>query len=360
MKKISAWIVGIAVVVAGLGFLGLRMPAVQDALLNRVIEARVNSPWGGASDEDALQLVFCGTGSPMPDKTRGQACVAVIAGEHMFLVDTGAGAAETLSLLRVPMESLEGVLYTHFHSDHISGLYDVTLQSWVAGRQGALGLYGPIGVERLSAGFNEAFALDRQYRVDHHNHTTQALPPENGLVEPRVVPVTTDADSVVLFDEDGLKITAFRVRHAPIDPAYGYRVDYKGRSAVFSGDTVKHENMVRMGQGVDVMVHEALAMHMVSILSDHVGVNRPRVGQILRDTLNYHTSPVEAAEVANEAGAGLLVYSHIVPVLPNAVAEAVFLRGVSDVRPDGVLLGYDGLLVRLPVGSTQVEIIDLN
>jgi len=115
-----------------------------------------------------------------------------------------------------------------------------------------------------------------------------------------------------------------------------------------------------MGRDADVMVHEALAMHMVSLLSDHVGVNRPRVGQILRDTLNYHTSPVEAAEVANEAGAGLLVYSHIVPVLPNGIAETVFLRGVSDVRPEGVMLGYDGLMVRLPVGSDDTQIADLN
>jgi len=358
MKRIAVWIIGLVVVLGGLGFVGLRVPAVQNALLDRVIEARVNAPWAGASDEDALQLVFCGTGSPMPDKTRGQACVAVIAGDRMFLVDTGSGAAETLAMLGVPMDRLAGILYTHFHSDHVSGLYDVVLQSWVAGRQGALGLYGPVGVGRLSAGFNEAFALDRQYRTAHH--TAAAMPPANGLVEPRVVPVNTDLDSTIVYDEDGLKITAFRVGHAPIDPAYGYRVDYKGRSVVFSGDTIKHPNMVRMGQDVDVMVHEALAMHMVSLLSDHVGVNRPRVGQILRDTLNYHTSPVEAAEVANEAGAGLLVYSHIVPVLPNGIAETVFLRGVSDVRSEGVMLGHDGLMVRLPVGSDDTQIIDLD
>lgn len=358
MKKILLWGVGAVVVLAGFGFFALRMPAVQDTLFARVVEARVNADWAGASDEDGLHLIFCGTGSPMPDRARGQACIAVLAGDRMFLVDTGSGAAETLALLGVPVDRLTGVLYTHFHSDHISGLYDVVLQSWVAGRAGALDLFGPIGVERIANGFNEAFALDRQYRTAHH--TAAAMPPANGLVAPRVVPVNTDLDSVVVYDEDELKITAFRVGHAPIDPAYGYRVDYKGRSAVFSGDTVKHPNMVRMGQGVDVMVHEALAMHMVSVLSDTVGTRRSRVGQILRDTLNYHTSPVEAAEVANEAAAELLVYSHIVPVLPNAIAESVFLRGVSDVRPDGVMLGYDGLMIRLPVGSTEIDVGSLN
>ncbi len=348
-------LVGLVVVVAGLA----RVPAVQDIIFDRAVEARVNAPWAGGVSEDALQLVFCGTGSPMPDPKRGQACVAVIAGERMFLVDTGSGAAETLAGLQVPMEALTGVLYTHYHSDHISGLYDVVLQSWVAGREGALPLYGPTGIDRLVRGFNEAFALDRGYRVAHHNHTEEVLVPAFGLVEAHTVPVANDLESKIVYDAAGLKITAFRVGHAPINPAYGYRVDYKGRSVVFSGDTVKHPNMVRMGQGADVMVHEALAPHMVSVLATHVSAQRPRVGQILRDILDYHASPVEAAETANEAGAGLLVYSHIVPPLPNAMAEALFLRGVSDVRAEGVELGFDGMQVVLTVGDTGVIVKDL-
>lgn len=360
MKKIVLGLVGLAVVFVGLGVVLIRVPAVQDAIFDRAVEARVNAPWAGQTKEDALQLVFCGTGSPMPDKARGQACVAVIAGERMFLVDTGSGAAETLAGLQVPLNRLAGVLYTHFHSDHISGLYDIVLQSWVAGRDKPLPLYGPVGVERLEVGFNEAFALDRGYRVAHHNHTEVALVPENGLVTGRAVPVANDLMSEVLYEEDGLKITAFRVGHAPIDPAYGYRVDYKGRSAVFSGDTVKHPNMVRLGKDVDVMVHEALAPHMVSVMATHMSTTRPRIGQIIRDTLDYHASPVEAAETANEAGAGLLVYSHIVPPLPNAVAEAMFLRGVSDIRAGGTALGYDGMQVVLPVGSDEIVVNNLN
>ncbi|MEQ9520494.1 MAG: MBL fold metallo-hydrolase [Parvibaculum sp.] len=360
MKKLVLGIFGIGLVLAVGAMVLIRIPAVQDALFDRAVEARVNAVWSGAVSEDALQLVFCGTGSPMPDKTRGQACVAVIAGDRMFLVDTGSGAAETLAGLQVPMDRLIGILYTHFHSDHISGLYDVVLQSWVAGRKEALPLYGPVGVNRLEAGFNEAFALDRGYRVAHHNHTEEVLVPANGLVEGRTVLVANDLTSSILYDEDGLKITAFRVDHAPIDPAYGYRVDYKGRSVVFSGDTVKHPNMVRIGKDADVMVHEALAPHMVSVLATHVSAQRPRIGQIIRDTLDYHASPVEAAVTANEAGAGLLVYSHIVPPLPNGVAEAMFLRGVSDVRPAGVELGFDGMQIVLPVGAETTIVNNLN
>jgi ribonuclease Z len=68
---------------------------------------------------------------------------------------------------------------------------------------------------------------------------------------------------------------------------------------------------------------------------------------------------VQAAETANAAHVGLLVYSHIVPSPPNAVAERVFLRGVSAVRDTGVVLGFDGLHVELPAGSKEIRQHDL-
>lgn len=358
MRKILLGIAGIVILLGMVAFFALRTPWIQDQVFQRAVESRVGLVWDGARDPDQLQLVFCGTGSPMPDPGRGQACVGVFAGEHFFLIDSGAGAAATLAGLRIPMAGLDGILYTHFHSDHISGLPDIVLQSWVAGRHQPLDLYGPEGIESVAAGFSEAYVLDGIYRTAHHG--AEAMPPSGSKLVAHTVPLATDLDSAVVFDADGLKITAFRVGHAPIDPAYGYRIDYKDRSVVFSGDTVKHPNMVRFGAGVDVMVHEALARDMVSVISDALSADRPSaLGKILKDTLDYHTSPVEAAEVANEAGASLLVYSHIVPPLPNALATDIFLRGVDDIRPEGVVLGYDGMLVRLPVGSSSILIEDI-
>ena len=163
-----------------------------------------------------------------------------------------------------------------------------------------------------------------------------------------------------MVEEGDLKITAFRVGHAPVEPAYGYRIDYKDRSAIFSGDTVKHPNLARVGRGADVMVHEALAPHMVTVIADAIARRASHVGQILRDTLTYHATPVEAAESANDAGVALLVYSHVVPPLPNRMMEAMFLRGVDEVRSDGVRIGFDGMALALPVGSGDIVTTDLN
>jgi ribonuclease Z len=68
---------------------------------------------------------------------------------------------------------------------------------------------------------------------------------------------------------------------------------------------------------------------------------------------------VQAAETANAAHVGLLVYSHIVPPPPNPVAERMFLRGVDAVRDHDVVVGFDGLHVELPVGSDEIRQHDL-
>ena len=64
----------------------------------------------------------------------------------------------------------------------------------------------------------------------------------------------------MVFDKDGLRVTAFRVDHGEaVDQAYGYRVDYQGRSAAFSGDTRYFEPLAEHAAGVDVLVHEVIA-----------------------------------------------------------------------------------------------------
>lgn len=331
--------------------------SVQDALMARVI-ARRAAQRRSLHNPEALNVVFCGTGSPLPDPARSQPCIAVYAGTELLLVDAGGGAASRLTMLRAPLEQLSGVLLTHFHSDHIGGLGDVVLQSWAAGRHAALPVYGPEGVARVTEGFMAAFALDASYRTAHHGQAL--MPPGGARLTPHTVAVP-DADTVVTVLERGqLRVQAFRVDHSPVDPAYGYRVDYRGRSVVFSGDTIQQDILARVGEGADLMVHEALSPHMMLAVADGLeAAGDAQRAQIVRDTLSYHATPVEAAETANAAHVRLLVYSHVVPPPPNAVAERMFLRGVDAVRDHDVVLGFDGLHVELPVGSTEVHQHDL-
>jgi ribonuclease Z len=172
-------------------------------------------------------------------------------------------------------------------------------------------------------------------------------------------PAETGQPALVL-DEGGLRITAFQVHHDPVKPAYGYRFDYKGRSVVVSGDTAKSDSLIAAAQGADVLFHEAQANDLVAMIGEAGQASgRTRVAKIMHDIPSYHSSPVEAAEVANAAGVKLLVLYHLTPAPRFGLMERVFVRGVSDVRKGDWRLGDDGLLVTLPAGSTEVKVSQL-
>src|SRR3546814_15847698 len=82
-----------------------------------------------------------------------------------------------MAMLRMPGERINGVLFTHFHSDHIGDLGEFNLQTWGAGRPTPLQVYGPEGVARVVTGFQEAYALDAGYRTAHHG--ADFLPPRS-------------------------------------------------------------------------------------------------------------------------------------------------------------------------------------
>ena len=357
MGRAIRWVIGIVAAVAVVVVIAAQIPAVQDALIRRVIASRIGMPHGDLLGTDALRVVLCGTSSPMPHPTRAKACVAVFAGGKFWVVDTGPGSWNRMALLQIDGRDIGGILYTHYHSDHIGELGEFNLQTWAAGRKAPLAVYGPPGVERVVAGFTEAYALDTGYRIAHHG--PELLPPDLARMEAHSIPgPATGQGPAVVLDQDGLKITAFAVTHSPVSPAYGYRFDYRGRSVVVSGDTVKDKGLIAVAKGADVLVHEAQAHHIVSIMHEEAEkIGRSRVAKILHDIPTYHTSPVEAAEVANEAGVRLLVLYHLTPPPPNApLVERVFVRGVSAVRPNGWVLADDGLLVTLPANSDTVQV----
>jgi len=337
--------------------IAFRVPALQDRLVRRGIAHAVAEQRAELFRGDALRVLLCGTGSPLPSQTRARACVAVFAGGRFWVVDTGPGSWNRLGLLQVDGSRIAGVLLTHFHSDHIGDLGELNMNTWVMGRPEPLRVFGPPGVERVVAGFAEAYAQDTQYRIAHHG--ADFLPPERSRMEARAIPL--QGGSSVVLEEDGLRITAFPVNHAPVSPAYGYRFDYRGRSAVISGDTAKDAAVSTAARGADLLVHEALARPLVAMIGEAAAsAGRSRVAKIMGDIPSYHTTPVEAAEVANAAGVKLLVLDHLVPAPSNRLLELAFARGVDAVRPSGWRLGEDGLLVELPADSSAVELRQLD
>lgn len=305
---------------------------------------------------DGLHLTLCGAGSPLPDPDRSGPCVGIVAGQNLFVVDAGSGASRNLGQMGLPPAQAKAVFLTHFHSDHIDGLGELALQRWAGGTQESpLPLVGPSGVERIAEGFNRAYELDASYRVAHHGEKVM-LPSATGL-DARPFPVPEPGKPVVVWEDDGTKITAFRVEHDPVEPAVGYRFDYGGRSLVVTGDTIKSKEIERMSQGVDLLVHEALAAHMVELLAAAArDTGAQRRAKIMNDILDYHATPVDAAETAEAAGVRHLLFYHIVPPLLFPGMDVAFLDGVDDAYGGDMTLGRDGTRVSLPSGSDAIEV----
>jgi len=303
--------------------------------------------------DDGLHVGLCGTGSPMPNPDRAGPCNIVIAGEQIFLVDIGEGGGRNLALMGINAGELDGVLLTHFHSDHIDGMGPIMLNHWVRGTNTApLPVYGPTGVEAIVAGFNAAYATDNTYRTAHHGE--DIAPSTGGGAAARAFEMT--ADQEVVLENGGLTITAFKVPHDPVDPAVGYRFDYGGRSLCISGDTKKSANLERVCDGADLIVHEALQPVMVTEMQEQLAaMGNDSTAKILFDIKDYHASPEDAAESAQTAGAQMLVLSHLVPPLPSAYLYPAFLGDAED-RFDGPLIvGEDGMFFSLQPDGEEIE-----
>ena len=301
---------------------------------------------------DGLHVYICGAGSPLPDPKRSGPCIGVLAGDQAFVFDAGTSGARNLGPMGFPIGRTDQIFLTHLHSDHFDGLGEMLLGTWInGGRLVPTPVSGPVGTSKVIDGINMAYQIDSTYRTAHHGEGI-ANPTGFGAVASEI---DISGDSMIILDRDGVKITAFKVSHEPISPAFGYRIDYKDRSIALSGDTAYDPNIAVAANGVDVLFHEALNMEMVKTMENGAEANgAKRIAKIFGDIWDYHTSPVDAAKTAQAAGATDLVLYHIVPMLPSDAMIPMFVKGTAAEFDGKITVSEDGTIVRLPTGNDAI------
>ena len=294
------------------------------------------------------RLVLLGTaGGGAPKATRCGFANAVVVGDAAYLIDAGEGVHTQLWRAGLTATDRFGrgrpvvgaVFVTHLHADHIMDLPNIFQGSWPSS---PIDVYGPgpagepytsyddpvhplrfpedpaPGIATVLDHFHRAFTLNINARIlaegrsDYLDHI-RVHELDGGADVDRSGPQfeVPDMDPFVVRPEDerGVSVTAVLVQHAPVFPAFAYRFDTPHGSVVFPGDTGPCDNVVRLASGADYLVHEVIDLPAVLARFSHL----PNAAELERQLARSHTPVREVGALAQRAGVGTLVLSHLVP-----------------------------------------------
>jgi ribonuclease Z len=350
MKKRLIW----GVLIFGLVVVGLWLfyPHLVDIAIKHQAMSFVERLQTSLLIDGRLHVIVVGSGAPVPDPYRVQACVAVIVDGAFLLFDTGGASAQRLDILGLPTLELNGVFFTHLHSDHIADLPLVANLSWRYGRRQSLAVYGPTGTEAVVNGFNQAHRPDIGFRYE--NTKAFRAPPDVALpIGHDIASPGKENRALVYEGQNGIRVYAFLVDHQPVEPAFGYRIEYQGHILVISGDTRRCENVARHAQDADLLIHSAFNKKLIDRMLDLTPIalqNTPqgkRMVEEARQLRDHLASPVDVADIAAKANVHALIFTHVIPPLGNRIArflitESFLMDRVKDRFTGKVIIAEDG------------------
>jgi len=305
------------------------------------LSARVDSQGLDATNRDSgIRVILLGTaGGPRPRAQGLGISTLVLAGSEKLLFDCGRGMTTGMAALAINPADVTKVFLTHLHSDHIISLPELYLFPWASqSRNKPLQVWGPDGTRSMMKHLQEAFAFDIHIRRD----VDEKFSAEGIKV------LATDIREGVVYEANGVKVTAFLVDHGPVKPAFGFRVDYHGHSVVMSGDTRPSDNLIKFSQGVDLLIHEVGGWKQDPLLVGPPDEPYPDPGvrQTRREIIainDHHTDGSEAGQVFQRVKPKLAVFSH-------ATASAATRALVRQNYAGPVEFGED--LMTIDIGDT--------
>jgi ribonuclease BN (tRNA processing enzyme) len=282
--------------------------------------------------QSRTRLILLGTGGgPRPRKASSGSAQVIVRNDSAYVIDCGDGVARQLVLADVPLPTLRHIFLTHNHSDHLADYGNLIWLAWTAGLRTRVDTWGPPPLARTTDLFLEMNAEDIALRTSDEGRVP--LPP---LIHPHEI---RDA-GLVTRDED-ITVRATPVIHPPLPLAFAYRFDAPDRSIVISGDTAKSDQLVKLAEGADVLVHSAFYAPAIERLIARV----PNAATLRRSIMNGQTSAEDAGRVAQAAGVKILVLSHLIPPDDPDVTERMWIDAVRPHFKGAIVVGKDLLEV---------------
>lgn len=337
MKKILYYFLGIVASLLLIGFIAITF--FPEKLLPFMLKQQIKMQQGQIQkgqdlleDKESITVFTVGTASPMPGK-RVQTGLGVIVNGHFFMFDVGDGVVMKAENMGLPLNKLDGIFITHWHSDHMMDLPSLISRSWLLGRNTDLHLYGPDGTDTMNHAINQFLHIENQHRVAHHG--TEIM----DVSKARAIPhefKNVQGKKEIVYNQDGITITAFDVNHEPIEPAVGYAIEYNGKKVVISGDTKKNDLVIEMAKDADLLFHEVLLVSLLKKMTAELGkAGLERNQKIIHDIQDYHTSPADVAAIAAKANVKELVLYHFAPAPDMRVIKNLYKKELTS---------YDGTI----------------
>lgn len=297
-------------------------------------------------DPDVITVVLPGTAGPM-SPTEAQTATAVFVNGQFLLFDAGDYAQKRMEQYNLPMDALDAVFITHFHNDHIADLGEVMQRSFMLGREKDLVVYGPTGTDAIVQGFNAIYAEDSDYRTLHH--TEQWMPSQFHFAT--ASEFSADESVVEVYRNDGVVVTAFRVAHPPVEPVFGYKIEFAGKNVVISSDTLITEELRNQSRDADLLVMDVMNFELVELMENtfrEVGDERNAV--IFYDIREYHPDVNDVGVMAEEQGVKRMALTHFAPSLPRrSLMKHYYVNPIKEHYSGEVFADGDGTTVRIPL-----------
>jgi len=281
-----------------------------------------------AGQGSKTRLILLGTGGgPRPRKASSASAQVIVANDTAYVVDCGNGVARQLIFAGVALPKLRHIFITHHHSDHNADYGNLIWLAWAAGLRTRVDTWGPPPLEKMTRLFFEMNAYDIDTRIADEGRVPLAP----------LVHVHELSEGGPVMQDENVKVTTALVHHPPVVPSLGYRFDAPDRSIVISGDTAPSDNLIRLAQGADVLVHEVLYAPALDRLVARV----PNAATLKQSIMSHHTTAEDAGRVAQAAGVKMLVLSHLVPADDPAITEQMWIDAARAHYKGPIVVGKD-------------------
>jgi ribonuclease BN (tRNA processing enzyme) len=292
------------------------------------VTAAFSQPFRAHSQTIRTRLILLGTGGgPRPRKASSASAQVIVRNNAAYVIDCGNGVARQLVFADVPLPTLRHIFLTHHHSDHNADYGNLIWLAWTAGLRTQVDTWGPPPLAKMTRLFFEMNAHEIDMRIADEGRVP---------LVPLVHVHELSQDGLVMRD-DQMTVTATRVDHPPVVPAFAYRFDAPDRSIVISGDTARSGNLVKLAQGADLLVHSAVYLPAVDRLVARV----PNASSLKRSIIAGQTSAEDAGRVAQAAGVKALVLSHLIPPDDPEVTEQMWIEAARIHFRGSVIVGKD-------------------